>query len=89
MRLLAMTALWPLCLAALSSGCAAPQGPDIRLIERPVPAGLLVCPERPAPPGAERTQRDVALYLLALASAHDACRARLAAVARLLSPPAP
>ncbi len=89
MRLPATMALSPLCLAALLSGCGAARAPDIRLIEQPAPRHLLVCADRPEPPGSGRTQRDVALFVLALSAAHGECRARLAAVASLLERPRP
>ncbi len=66
--------LSPLCLAALLSGCGAARAPDIRLIEQPAPRHLLVCADRPEPPGSGRTQFDVALFVLALSAAHGECR---------------
>ncbi|MEM9725128.1 MAG: hypothetical protein AAF909_06680 [Pseudomonadota bacterium] len=68
------------------SGCAKPE-PRLELVRPEVPAALLSCPDRPAPPGETAAQREAALYVIALAEAHGLCRERLHAVARLLAQP--
>lgn len=49
-----------------------------------VPAALRSCPEAPAIPQGEYTQRAVADYIVRLWGAYETCRANLAAVDRLL-----
>jgi hypothetical protein len=90
MRRLPTTLLWLLCCAALSSGCASsPALPRLfteTRIERPqVPAALLTCSDAPALPGEASTQRTVASYIADLAGAWEDCRAKLAAVGKLLA----
>lgn len=81
-----MTGPWPLFCAALLSGCA--EAPARVELARPaIPAPLRDCPARPAPPEAAESQRQAALYLIALAEAHGLCRDRLRALADLLSDP--
>lgn len=79
------TGLWLLCCAALLSACAeAP--PRLEILRPEIPSRLLDCPDRPAPPGAEASQREAALYVIDLAEAHSLCRDRLHAVRDLLAP---
>ena len=85
MRLKRKTGLWLLFCAALSSGCAK-RPPSVEFVRPTVPATLRDCPPRPSPPAPEATQRDAALYLIALAEAHGLCRDRLQRVAALAAP---
>lgn len=53
-------------------------------LERSPISSLQACPERPQPPPANATQRDVAAYLRELIAWGEDCQARLAEVAEAL-----
>ena len=73
------TVLCSLCWLICLSACAARSEP--RITSAPsFPEAALTCPTAPTPPSANATQRDAALYLIALSAAHEACRIRLLAV---------
>ncbi len=83
-----MTALSLLFCVVLLTGCATPSPPPaLEIVEAPslyIPPGLLTCPQEPVPPAAEgSTQRDVAVYIVDLSTAGQACRRRLNAVREL------
>jgi hypothetical protein len=65
------------------TACAG-NSPQIRTISPSIPADLFYCPQRPDSPSKAATQRDVALFVLDLAAAHDGCRAQLRRLHELL-----
>jgi len=76
-----MMALSLLCSSALLTGCATPAD---RLIVPRIPEQLRSCPDRPEVPEGDYTQRDVGVFTLRLAQAHEICKGRLAALNTLL-----
>lgn len=70
------------------AGCTAtPDLPPAPIVVRIAPpVELLHCADQPEP-GAIRSQRDVARYVLRLAEAGDDCRAKLTAVRRFIDQP--
>lgn len=84
-----LTVRWLLYLLLLLPGCAGsqPPPPALEIVEAPslyIPAPLLMCPPEPvAPDPALSTQRDVAVYIVDLSIAGQACRRRLDAVREL------
>jgi hypothetical protein len=82
--MLALTAL----LSVLSlTGCgSAPQVlPKVEMHRIAVPDGLLSCQPQPPPPLALTDDRELAIYILALADAGDDCRDRLGRVRALIA----
>ena len=68
--------LLPLCCATLLAACASvPPAAGLRDLALPEP--LLRCAPPPAVPNEAATQRDVALFILDLATAGEDCRAKL------------
>lgn len=76
-----MTALSLLCSSALLMGCATPSD---RLVLPRVPEQLKSCPGRPEVPDGDYTQKDVGVFVLRLAQAHETCKGRLDALNTLL-----
>lgn len=73
-----------LCLTACGSG--PPPLPRVEVQRLTVPAMLLSCQPQPVPP-MTADDRQLALYILALADAGDDCRDRLARVKALVEMP--
>lgn len=73
-----------LCLTACGSG--PPPAPRVEIQRLTVPPALLSCQPPPTPP-AMADDRQLALYILALADAGDDCRDRLARVRGLVEAP--
>lgn len=65
----------------LSTGCATPTE---RLVLPRVPEQLKSCPDRPPVPDGDYTQKDVAVFTVRLAQAHETCKGRLDALNTLL-----
>lgn len=83
-RLIPRRAWIPLLCALLLMGCG-----QTAVVEAPrldVPASLLTCPAAPVPPPQGADDTALARWMLDLAAAGDACRATLAAVARVVGP---
>lgn len=74
---------WLLCCALLSTGCASRPAPLADPAPLRLPPAAFACPAAPDIPGAAATQRDTALFVTELWQAHDACRSRLDALARI------
>lgn len=69
------------------TGCASPPAtvPEVRIVRERVPAALLICQPAPAVPDSVADDRDLARYIIALATAGDDCRDQLARVAAHLA----
>jgi hypothetical protein len=83
-RLPPWLALQALLLLLLSTGCAAPSPPVVRVERMQVPASLLACLPQPEPPPAGADDRALGRFLLDLAEAGEDCRSRLARVAEVV-----
>ncbi len=96
-----MTSPWPICFRALGiamavmaviamTGCQSAPNEIVveKVVERKVevPNSLLTCSAEPVAGSTWMSQRDVAQYLVKLAAAGEDCRAKLAAVRRIVQP---
>lgn len=81
MRLQKMMVLSLLCSSVLLTACATPSE---RLVLPRIPEQLKSCPDRPPVPDGDYTQKDVGVFTLRLAQAHETCKGRLAALNTLL-----
>lgn len=81
-------ALSALISCALLTGCGsgAPSLVKTELVRQTIPPALLRCDDEPEPPAGVISQRDIALFLIDLASAGDDCRGKLAAIGKLVTP---